>query len=73
MDFRAPGQELADKENQGIPGNGQDGEAPRVVSILKSSQKANCLLEKKLAKVSLCHASERNSTCCSKIKKKFCF
>ena len=52
MDFRTPNQELADKENQGIPENCQNGEKPQVVSILKSSQKGNCLLEpKKLSKV----------------------
>ena len=55
MDFRIPSQELADKENRAIPDNCQNGEKSRVVSILKSSQKGNCLLEpKKLAKVSLC-------------------
>ena len=52
MDFRTPNQELADKENQGIAENCQNGEKPQVVSILKSSQKGNCLLEpKKLSKV----------------------
>lgn len=53
MDFRAPSQEVGDKENQGVP-KFQDGELPRVVSILKSSQRANCPLEKKLTKVRLC-------------------
>lgn len=53
MDFRAPSQELTDKENQGVPDKYQNGELPRVVSILKSSQKANCLLEKKSSKVRL--------------------
>ncbi len=52
MDFRTQSQELADKENQGIPENCQNGDKPRVTSILKSSQKGNCLLEpKKLSKV----------------------
>ena len=60
MDFSTPGQELADKENQGIPENRQNGETPRVVSILKSSQRANCLLEKKSAKV--CHTSVINTS-----------
>ena len=54
MDFRAPSQEVGDKENQGVPEKFQDGELPRVVSILKSSQRANCPLEKKLTKVRLC-------------------
>lgn len=52
MDFRTQSQELADKENQGIPEKCQNGEKPQVVSILKSSQKGNGLLEpKKLSKV----------------------
>lgn len=54
MDFRAPSQEVGDKENQGVPEKFQDGELPRVVSILKSSQRANCPLVKKLTKVRLC-------------------
>ena len=49
-----PSQEVGDKENQGVPEKFQDGELPRVVSILKSSQRANCPLEKKLTKVRLC-------------------
>ncbi|XP_078357818.1 uncharacterized protein LOC144642671 isoform X1 [Oculina patagonica] len=61
MDFSIPGQELADKENQGIPEKQQNGETPRVVSILKSSQKGNCLLEKKLAKVSFKNSPVRHT------------
>lgn len=62
MDFRTSSQELADKENQGIPDNCQNGEKPRVVSILKSSQKGNCLLEpKKSSKVSFKNSPVRHT------------
>ena len=50
-------QQLADKENQGVPENWQNEEPRRVVSILKSSQKVNCPLEKKFTKVSTFDAS----------------
>ena len=44
-------QQLADKENLGVPEKWQN-EEPQRVSILKSSQKANFPSEKKLTKVS---------------------
>ena len=45
-------QQLADKENLGVPEKWQNEEPQGVVSILKSSQKANFPSEKKLTKVS---------------------
>lgn len=54
MDFRMSRQELTDKENQGVPEKRQNEKPQGVVSILKSSQKQNFPLEKKLTKVSGC-------------------
>lgn len=52
MDFRMTSQQIVDKENHGVPAKVENKESQRVVSILKSSQKINCPLEKKLTKVS---------------------
>lgn len=47
-------QELTDKENHGVPEKRQNEKPQGVVSILKSSQKQNFPLVKKLTKVSGC-------------------
>ncbi|KAM7431597.1 Transforming acidic coiled-coil-containing protein 2 [Porites harrisoni] len=52
MDFRMSSQQIVDKENHGVLANVENKEPQRVVSILKSSQRINCPLEKKLTKVS---------------------
>ena len=53
MDFRICNQQTAEKENFGVHQVLQNGEPPNVVSILKTSQRTNLPLEKKLTKVSL--------------------
>ena len=45
-------QQIVDKENHGVLANVDNKEPQRVVSILKSSQRIDCPLEKKLTKVS---------------------
>ena len=53
MDFRICNQQTAEKENFGVHQVLQNGEPRNVVSILKTSQRTNLPLEKKLTKVSL--------------------
>ena len=57
MDIRVSSEQLADKENRGVPGKRPNEEPQRVVSILKSSQKVNFPSEKKLTKVSVHYTS----------------
>lgn len=54
-------QELTDKENQGVPEKRQNEKPQGVVSILKSSQKQNFPLEKKLPKVSFKNSPVRHT------------
>jgi len=63
MDFRICNQQTAEKENFGVHQVLQNGEPPNVVSILKTSQRTNLPLEKKLTKVSFKNSPVQHTIC----------